>query len=185
MIILYRPAAFILVMTLLSPFLNAQDSTWKARVFGGVGIGRFFDDEGSLGLGATYRAGAEWRPLSRLGVQGELLGIHHTRGDRFQVNGDSAGFSGNAVLYFSRSRVQPYILGGLGVLKTSYRYGWPEYSAERYSVRKTELSMNFGGGALLFLNRHWSLDPQVRVIVSNPSGYSLANFFSMSASYHW
>ena len=126
--ILHRPATFILVMTFISPFLNAQDSTWKARVFGGAGFGRFFDDEGSLGQGATYRAGVEWRPLSRLGVQGELLGIHHTRRDRFQVNGDSAGFSGNAVLYFSRSRVQPYILGGLGVLKTSYTYGWPDAS---------------------------------------------------------
>ena len=181
----HRRATFFLGMMFFSMALAAQDNTWKARVFGGVGIGRFFDDEGSLGQGATYRAGAEWRPLSRLGVQGELLGIHHTRRDHFQVDGDSAGFSGNAVLYFSRSRLQPYILGGLGVLKTSYTYGWPDASLERYSVSRTELSMNFGGGVLLFLNRHWSLDPQVRILVSTPSGYSLANFFSMSASYHW
>ena len=180
-----RLALGIALLVLVSFPAMAQDYLYQARLFGGAGIGKFYDDEGSLGKGWTYRTGAEWRPLSRLGLQGELVGIHHTRGDYFNVRGDAAMFSGNAVYYFSRSRVQPYLLAGIGVLKTSYNYGWPAGDPRRYSVSKTETQLSLGGGMQVFLNRRWSLDPHLRLAASAPSGYALVNYFSISAGYHW
>ena len=185
MIIKAHQLTIVITLLALLPFRAAgQDYSYQAKIFGGVGIGKFFDDEGSLGKGATYRTGVEWRPLSRLGLQGELSGVHHTRGDAFNVNGNAVSFSGNVVYYFSRSRVQPYILAGIGVLKTSYNYGFPSIEARRFSVSKTEAEVNFGGGLQLFLNRRWSLDPQIRFAASIPN-YALANYFSISAAYHW
>ena len=76
-----------LVLTPLAAF--GQESAYKAELYGGIGHGKFYDDEGSLGAGPTYRAGVGMRVASRLAVRAEALGIHHTRGDYFHVTGNS------------------------------------------------------------------------------------------------
>ena len=163
----------------------AQDYAYKGGAYGGVGGGGFFDDEGSLGRGLTYRTGVEWRPLSRLGVEAELLGIHHTRSDYFEVSGNALSLSGNAVYYFSRSRIQPYVLCGLGLIKADYRYSWPGTTNGEFHKSTTEPAFNFGLGIRLFVSRRWSLDPQFRLAVSSPSYYAIGNYFSTSLAYHW
>ena len=177
------PAALFLVLGPLKSF--AEDYSYRGSVFGGAGIGRFYDDEGSLGRGVTYRAGAEWRPLSRLGVEAELLGIHHSRNDAFQVRGNGLSLSANARFYFSRSKVQPYVLGGSGLLRTDYRYSWPGTVNGEFRRSKTEPALSLGAGIRFFINRRWSLDPQIRTAVSSPSYYAIVNYFSMSLGYHW
>jgi opacity protein-like surface antigen len=180
---LFVAAALALV---LCPLMSvAEDYSYRGRVFGGVGGGRFYDDEGSLGRGVTYRAGAEWRPLTRLGIEAELLGIHHTRHDYFQVRGNGLSISANALFYFSRSKVQPYVLGGIGMLKTDYRYSWPGTANGEFHRSETEPALNLGAGIRFFINRRWSLDPQIRTAVSSPSYYAIVNYFSMSLGYHW
>ncbi len=161
-----------------------QEPIYKAELYGGIGYGKFFDDEGSLGSGPTYKAGVGRRVSNRLAVRAEILGIHHTRGDYFHVAGNSLFVLGNAVYFFSKSRVQPYVLAGIGAHKTNYRYSWPGTANGEYRISKTGLAADFGAGVKLFLSRRWSLDPEFRVAVSR-SYYSLANYLSANLTYHW
>lgn len=164
---------------------TAWGQDYSFRAYGGAGIGRYYEDEGSLGTAVSYRGGVEWRPWHRIGLEAEISGIHHSRDDRFHVRGNALSASGSALLYFSSSRVQPYIFGGLGFLRSDYDYGWPDIGLGNFHRRADELAVHFGGGAQFFINRRWSLDPEVRIAVSQPSWYGFVNYFSMSASYHW
>ena len=175
-----------MILTLFPASALCQELTPKAGVYGGIGLGRFYDDEGSLGGGIVCTAGVEWRPLGRIGLRGELRGIHHTRDDYFKVRGNALAASASGVFYFSRSRVQPYIAGGVGLMKFSHAYGWPVIGVDVYRFHGVHPVINFGFGARLMINRHWSLDPQAHASFDTTSGaYSLIDFFSLSAAYHW
>jgi opacity protein-like surface antigen len=148
-----------------------QDYRYSGEVYGGAGCGKFYDDEGSLGTGPTYRAGAGWRLTRHLGIQGELVGIHHARRDNFRVQGNAWSAFGNVLYYFSTSKVQPYVLGGLGALNTTYHFSFPQVPGlPENSVSRTDLAIALGAGARVFLSRRWSLDPQFRLAGSSPGG---------------
>ena len=175
------PILFFVVSPLAS---LAQDYAPKGSVGGGMGHGRFLDDEGTLGTGLLYRGAAEWRPISRLGLEAEIQGTSFQRGDNFHVNGDAHFVFANAIFYFSRSRVQPYIKGGAGFYRTRYTYSWPVSSPEEYHQARSAAAVNLGGGLRFFLNRHWSVTPDFRLAVG--SGYhALISYPSITAAYHW
>jgi hypothetical protein len=161
-----------------------RDFGGKYGLQGGIGYGKFFDDEGSLGSGLTYRAGAEWRPFRKAGFEGELLGIQYARGDAFHVDGNAQFCFGNAIWYFSRSRFQPYLRTGIGAFKTGYTYSWPISMSPVYRVSKSGAAFNFGTGIRIFLNRHWSLNPDFRLIEAR-ANYTMVSYVSMTAGYHW
>ncbi len=175
----------LLTITLLPVVSFAQDGAYRAAVFCGAGYGTFFDDEGSLGSGPTYRAGAEWRVSRRLGLRGELLGIHHSRNDAFEVRGNAEHVLGNAVFYFSsRSNIQPYLTAGLGLQRVAHTYSWPGLPFGPYRTRRNDFAADFGIGMKVFVNRRWSLDPEFTTSVGR-NYFALANYFSMKAAYHW
>jgi hypothetical protein len=161
-----------------------QDFAYKGGAYGGLGYGRFYDDEGSLGSGLTYRVGAEWRPWRRVGFEAELFGIRFNRGDLFHVEGNTQFVLANATYYFSRSRVQPYVKGGIGAYRTNYTYSWPITMGPVYRASDNGLAVNFGAGVRIFVNRRWSVNPDFR-LTGCKGYYSLFGYFSMSAAYHW
>lgn len=162
----------------------AQDFTHTGSAYGGIGAGKFYDDEGSLGRGLTYRAGVEWRPISRIGLEADLLGIHFTRSDYFNVRGNTQYIFTNGIYYFSVSGTQPYIKGGIGLFRTAYSYSWPASSSQEFHASKTGIALDFGAGIRFFVNRRWSINPDLR-LVGGASGYALVSYFSLSAAYHW
>lgn len=172
----------ILCLVLLPMTVLGQDFKYKWSVFGGLGIGKFYDDEGSLGKGLTYRAGVEWRPLGRVGFDAELLGSQFERSDYFNVRGNVQFVFANALYYFSRSRVQPYLKGGVGMYRTQYSYGWPVSSPAEYHASRSGAAVGVGAGVRFFPTRRWSINPDFRLLGGN---YSLINYFSVSAAYHW
>ena len=175
----------LLFFALFPLMVLGQDFDYRGEVFGGAGYGKFYDDEGGLGTGLTYRTGISWRFLNHFGAGVELLGIRHTRKDSFHVQGDSLAFFGNAAYYFSRSKTQPYVLGGLGAQRADFTYSWPEMSCAEYQASKTELAYNVGVGIKFLLNRNWSFDPQFRWAFSTPSNYWLVSYLSVALAYHW
>jgi opacity protein-like surface antigen len=161
---------------------HGQDYTYREGIYGGSGYGRFYEDEGSLGSGITYRAGAEWRPLLRGSFEAELFGIRFHRGDNFHVEGNTQFVLANATWYFRQSRIQPYVKGGLGAYRTRYSFSWPGIPINQISKNGT--AVDFGAGVRFFVDRHWSVNPDLRVI-GGVGYYSLFSYFSMSAAYHW
>jgi opacity protein-like surface antigen len=174
----------ILFLMLLPAATFGQDYAYKGAVFGGLGFGQFYDDEGSLGKGLTYRAGVEWRPQGRLGFEADLLGSQFERNDYFNVRGNAQFIFANALYYFSKSKFQPYIKGGIGGFRTRYSYGWPISSPEQYHASKAGAAFDLGAGVRFFPSRHWSVNPDLRLL-GGVAGYALLSYFSISAAYHW
>jgi len=171
------------IILMVSPMsAKGQDYAYQGSVYGGSGFGRFYEDEGSLGSGITYRAGAEWRPLRRAGFEAELLGIRFDRGDSFHVEGDAQFVFANAIWYFSQSRVQPYVKGGLGAYRTRYIVSWPGIPANKISRNGT--AFNLGAGIRFFVDSNWSVNPDFR-LTGGTGYYSLFSYLSISAAYHW
>ncbi len=182
----FRKAAFGLCILLLITCPSAawgQDYVPKGSIFGGVGFGRFYDDEGSLGSGWTVRAGAEWRPFHRFGFEGEYLGIRFHRTDAFKVDGNTHWAFGNVAFYFSRSRIQPYVKGGIGYQRTEYTYSWPGIPVPEFHKSRSNVAANSGAGIRFFVNRHWSINPEIRLVGGGQ--YIATNYFSISTGYHW
>jgi hypothetical protein len=180
----YRLAFWIVLLLACSAAASAQGFDYIGSVCGGVGGGKFYDDEGSLGTGVMYRLGGEWRPLSKLGLEADLVGIHFTRDDAFNVSGNTQFFFINAVYYFSHFRGQPYLKGGTGLLRTRYDYSFPASSPQVFRGSKTGIAVDFGAGIRFFVNERWSVTPDFRVAVGG-GGYSLVSFLTVSAAYHF
>ena len=81
----------------------------RREVFGAIGIGKTYDDEGSLGSGLNAGGGFGYRVSQRFGVEAEVNGFR-TRRDfgssfaPFQANG--AHVMGSGLLYLSRGRAK-------------------------------------------------------------------------------
>jgi opacity protein-like surface antigen len=177
----YGLCALLLISCPLAAF--GQDYVPKGSVDGGLAYGKFYDDEGSLGSGLSYRASAGWRPWGRFGFEGELLGIRFRRGDAFKVEGNAQLVFGNVIWHFSRSRVQPYIKGGVGALRTDYTYSWPGLPSPTFHKSKSGIAADLGAGVQFFLNRHWSMNPDFRLAAG--SEYIMTTYVSISLGYHW
>ncbi len=180
-----RFLVLIFLVLVLFPLTSlSQDFGYKGAAFGGAGYGRFAEDEGLLGTGLTYRAGAEWRFSRRGALEGELYGIHFTRKDYFRVNGDTQFVLANALFYFSRSNIQPYLKGGIGLHSSRYSFSWPSSSSTLYDRSTSGVAVGFGAGVKVFVNRRWSVNPDFRIIGAEGL-YSLFGYFSVCAGYHW
>jgi hypothetical protein len=176
----------ILAMILISTLRDgmAQDLGTKKSVFVGAGYGQFYDDEGSLGSGPVFRAGAEWRPFRRFALRGEMYGIHHTRTDSFEVSGNSVSAFGSGVYYFMNGTTQPYLSVGLGIQQHDFRYSWPSSpDLGRFHASGNSAAAFLAFGAEMFVNRRWSIVPEFRVVAGRE--YICAGYFSLAAAYHW
>jgi hypothetical protein len=129
----------------------------KTDVFGLIGLGKVYDDEGSLGSGLNLGGGVGYRLRKRLGVEAEVNGF---RSERDFVSSLSpfrhSGFQvmGNALSHFGPPRAQFYILGGLGVMGVRNR---------RRDVADTLFGIGFGAGMKIFASEHIYIRPDLRI----------------------
>lgn len=152
----------------------------KKEVFGVIGIGKTYDDEGSLGAGVNVAGGFGYRLWSRFGVEAEVNAFR-TRRDfgsaypPFRANG--AHVMGSGLLYLSRGRGQAYLLLGGGLVRT------------HVNRSANGVGFNFGGGMKIFVKPHLSLRPELRIYVGTRGGVVETPFVdirtSMGVGYHW
>jgi hypothetical protein len=161
----------------------------KRQVFGAIGIGKTYDDEGSLGSGLNAGGGFGYRLSQRFAVEAEVNGFR-TRRDfgssfaSFQANG--AQVMGSGLLYLSRGRAQAYLLLGGGLLHVNVKNGFAGASAGKSA---NGFAVNFGGGLKILMSPHFSLRPELR-IYSGGSGKAVEPPFSdirisLGVGYHW
>jgi opacity protein-like surface antigen len=141
-------AAFVLLLLALP--MAAQQR--RVDVFGLVGVGATYDDEGSLGKGVSGAGGIGYRLTKRFGVEGEVNAFQSKREfgsivPPFQHSG--AHVMGNALLHFGPQRAPFYLLGGVGLAhvknKTTDRsddafnlgfgFGFKFYATDRVYIR--------------------------------------------------
>lgn len=161
----------------------------KREVFGSIGIGKTYDDEGSLGQGLNGGGGFGYRLTHRFGVEAEVNAFR-TRRDfssafaPFQASG--ALVLGNGLLYLNRGRGQVYLIGGAGLLHVRNRVrfgGVPLNRTDR------GLAVGLGIGVKIFATKHFVLRPDARIYGGNSGSAVEAPFtdlrFSMGAGYCW
>jgi hypothetical protein len=189
------------------PEQSADGRKWiyRGEVYGSVGWGAFWHGDDSLGRGIDLGVGVGFRPF-----QGKLRGL----GFEFRVNqlqhdiqysathsadGKALTLLGNALYHFGDSKIQPYVMGGIGILKADYtwqgyseRYdGGPdgEYHEEYWTERTnaSKMAINFGLGLKAVLTKNLSIRPEFTVTDTTPgSGYNWGVLrVSLGVGYHW
>ena len=183
---------FIAVFLLLPATTFAQEYRPKYEVFGSVGYGATYDDEGGIGRGLDLGGGFGVRAIDRLGFEGSVNRISHLRefassGVRFEGTGVFA--SANALYHFSDSKVQPYVIGGAGVLYHEDRSSG--LGPPRPPLSGSGFAYNFGAGVKVFVSKHVVVRPEFRVFVGNlgksagtEPPFSLLRG-SVGIGYHW
>jgi opacity protein-like surface antigen len=192
------PKAAILTMAALLALLpmraaHAQTRDHRLAFHGGLGWGQTWSDESRLGAGFSVEAGVEVLVLERLGLQFGVSGYSHDRTFESNVrfSGESLMFSGDCLYHFSGTRVQPFLLGGVALVKTRNRSSFPVFAYDRsrlFPVQIGEevsdhsengLGLTVGGGVEIPLSRRVLIRTEVRsVFIRRISG-------SIGLSYRW
>jgi len=161
----------------------------RREVFGAIGIGKTYDDEGSLGSGLNAGGGFGYRLSQRFAAEAEVNAFR-TRRDfspsfaPFQASGVHA--MGSGLLYLGRGRAQAYLLLGAGLLHVHVNNGFGGAPAGKSA---NGFAVNLGGGLKIFVRQHFSLRPELR-IYSGGSGKAVEPPFSdirisLGVGYHW
>lgn len=149
------------------------DSLTQAEIYRAGGLGRRFSPELRVRLAAVNRSGA----LPGFGLSGSMtggsgLGVE-VNADRTLDGADGLGggvsLDGRALYAFGRSRVQPYVSGGVGFNQhaETVTYSVPPSAflpdGATYSSRQTleAVAPVFGGGVRLQPARHLVIRPEV------------------------
>ncbi len=191
----------IMLLAAMSGMANGQDgNTWdyKGEVVGQMGWGRFYHGDGLVGSGAEWGGALGVKPFSgklrRLGfeVHADRLSIGYELGNNLN-EGDVTTVVGNVLYHFSDSSVQPYVAGGLGVLRADYteliKGGAVLGSTEDYVFRvdTNEMVLNIAAGVKARLVRGLAVRPEVRFYnTTMGSGYNFGSIrLSLGIGYYW
>jgi opacity protein-like surface antigen len=169
--------------------MTAQEKppdSWQYRVEvnANIGAGSFYHGEARWGSGLEYGGGLGVRPfrgwLRRLGFELQMTRHNTTT----EVPGykseklDSRMIMGNVLYHFrSGSRIQPYVLAGIGRMKVDYAVrcvsclftvdpitGQSIPIPSEYFVRDTKTGIGLGGGVKFAITRHISIRPELVVV---------------------
>lgn len=166
---------------------GAPTNEYKVEAFGSLGLGALsrFDDSTPFGSGISFGGGIGFRLLNPLEVK---LDVHGMSGLKESVR-SAMVVSASAAYHFSTRypAVQPYVLGGVGMLRTNNKVS--TYLNRRFVADFTDvgLGVNVGAGLRVFVTPTVSLRPEVTYI--NALWNSRENLsetrVSMAVGYHW
>jgi len=168
---------------------GAADSYLRNEVFGAVGIGQTYHDEGSLGSGINGGGGFGYRLSRRFGLEAEVNAFRTTRDysslyPPFQASG--VHVMGNGLLYLNRGRAQSYLIFGAGLMHVSNSTG---FAGAQPASSTNGFAAGFGAGIKIFVTEHLSLRPEFRIYAGNSRGAVEPPLgvlrFSMGIGYHW
>jgi opacity protein-like surface antigen len=105
-----------------------RNGQWNYRfeVFGDAARGSFYNGDSNWGSGASYGGGVAVRPFSgwlhRFGFEARAAGLSDATGDsRSSTRLDASLYAFDVVFHPANySRVQPYVLGGVGLVNARY-----------------------------------------------------------------
>jgi hypothetical protein len=130
-----------------------------------AGIGRTWDDEGSIGRGVLAGGYAHWRWLSHTGLEGSVdLLSHHRSGGAFEAQGHTLFLSAAVVQRFGGPAASGYVLGGLTLARHSGTAGFPGDNLDT-GAHGTHPGYVFGGGMMFGASRRIEAGPMVRMTV--------------------
>jgi hypothetical protein len=189
--------------TMLLPFLQKLLYV-TGEIFGCVGWAGFWHGDHSLGSGMELGGGVGIRPfqgkLRGLGFEAQTKQLHHDiqHSTTHSTDGKVMTLIGNTLYHFGDSKLQPYVVGGIGVLKADYTrrgysewYDLPEweYHEEYWTHRvvSSKMAINLGVGFKAAITPSLSVRPELTLIDTTAgAGHNWASLrMSLAVGYHW
>jgi opacity protein-like surface antigen len=161
---------FFLGVLLVSAAAMAEPPERPFTLFAGADHGWFGDDEGSLGDGAGFLAGFEYRPWSRIGIQGHAARSSHRRGydDGTRYSGDQTVLDVSLVYHFPGIFWSSYVMGGVAHIHSERESRVPNYRRPgEVRVSRSDQSQaawHLGAGLDIPLHRNLALRPELRLL---------------------
>jgi opacity protein-like surface antigen len=162
----------------------AQTDPPRGSVAGIVGAGRTWDDEGGIGNGVAAGGRVEWRLFGTTAVEGSLdLLTHERSGGAFQADGTSLIAGLSLIQRFGRAKVQPYVLGGVHLIRHD---GHTEFDGRVTPRKSTDSGFHFGGGLAFRVSERIEIGPEARfyiIQVGNDSSPAWADWFGVRVGF--
>jgi hypothetical protein len=139
----------------------------KQEGFGFIGIGKNYDDEGSIGKGLSTGGGWGYRLSSRFGMEGELNWFRNKRefGSMYPpFQGDGMFLMGSGLWYFTQGRVEGYLIGGAGLAHYRTKV---DFSGNEVHRSGNGFAANFGSGVKVHITERIYLRPELRILMGN------------------
>lgn len=155
--------AVVLTSALATPALVGQSYGSAVSVHGGLGLGGYWADENFQGNGVSFGGALDVFPASVVGFELAVDGGEHSRAvSSVEFEGSVLHVSVGVLVRFTRSRIQPYVIGGGGLLHA--RTVRRDLDGGSFESEGDALMGNLGVGAFLFPSRRVSLRPEVRLV---------------------
>jgi hypothetical protein len=139
------------------------------RIVAGIGFGRVYDDEGSLGSGPEVSGGVGFRLTRTWSIEGVVSRHRHERNDAFRVDSHATSAVGRLVAHVGREDgpARLFLSAGGGVVRhagTVSFAGGPPVPPAAYEA--TGALLELGVGVDIAASQRWFIRPGVQVRVS-------------------
>lgn len=120
--------------------------------------------------GATFGGGMQFGVSERLLFAAEV-GYLTLEGDN--TSGVSVDLNAHYLFSSNDSRVAPYLLGGLGIIRSSVSVG-------NFSASNTDAGLNLGGGLRFDAGENWGVRPEIKFLISDNTSarFSVGFYYS-------
>lgn len=179
-----------LIIGILWSAQQGRAKTVRPEAFGGVGWGKAWDDEGSIGTGINVNGGIGFNLISRLGLELEVTSMKNKRegSPGFQAEGRTTSVGPNLVYHFSSSRTKPFVVGGIHFFHHRGTAGFvplpPDGTVNHWAFR-------IGGGVKAFVSERVFLRPEFICVAGGKGRSTGIEFpifsprFSVGLGYQW
>jgi opacity protein-like surface antigen len=144
-------------------------------ISGTLGAGRTWDDEGPIGNGLLAGVHLDRRLVRNTFIDVGVDWLRHDRSGRFTAEGRSVLFGASIVQRFGHGAAQPYVLGGVVVVRHSGTFGFPE-DGTFTRTDSTDAGLAFGGGVAIRVGARFEVGPEARFITVGTSNDSAPAF---------
>ena len=150
--------------------IRATPDDHRLLLTAGVGHGKTWDDEGSIGSGVLLGAGLEWELNGHWSIGGriERLAHHRQTGGHLAFDGTTLFATAEVRYRMGRADVRPYLVTGYGLAHFQGRLS-NRAAPETRDRQSTSGTVVGGGGVEITLGRRLLLVPEVRMQICQPS----------------
>ena len=149
------------------PSAPASPPPTPVSIYGSIGGGKTWDDEGSIGNGLSAGGGVEWRFRPKWSVGADVERLEHERQTAgINASGRTIFASANIAYRFAARGVSPYVGGGFG---GAFHDGETHFGGAAPTPRSSASTMEYGMvGVEIPIGDRFAVSPEFRITFCQP-----------------
>ena len=149
------------------PSTAASPPPAPVSIYGSIGGGKTWDDEGSIGQGMSAGGGVEWRFRPKWSVGADVERLDHDRETAgLNASGHTVFASANIAYRFVAHGVTPYVGGGFGA---AFHKGETHFGAGAPTPHSSTSPMEYGTvGVEIPIGDRFAVSPEFRITFTQP-----------------